>query len=156
MAKTPVSDSTVVVAPKTRKARELTPEGAARLEASRGKDRVPVLEFVNVWCNSATILEVATKLNLSTQAVIARSKTLRKAGTRLPERPLGTVRGAGGRGRVGYSAATIEELNAIIAAANAGTLGLDAEGKLTTQAPAQDVGNDVEAEGSEDESEDIL
>ena len=157
MAKTPVSTTplaslTEADMPKARKARELTPEGAARLEAARGKDRVPVADFVHAWCNKPTIAAIAAELGLTAQAVTARAKTLCKIGTRLPERLSGAVRGggAGGRGRVGYSAHTVEELNAIIAAAEAGTLGLDANGKLSL--------GEVESDGSavEPEADDIL
>jgi len=132
----------------------MTPEGQARLDAARRKERVPVAEFVHAWVNHPSLVEIGAALDISVQAVQARAKTLRKTGVALPERVTGSsgVRG-GTNGRVAYSADTVANLNKLIAEAEAARAG------VTAPAPATEATNESASDVTEpasDDGDDIL
>ena len=87
----------------------------AKLALARAKPRTGVHEFVGAWLDGDSIRGIAQALDVTPASVMSRAKVLRKLSVNLPERPSGaTGRGAGGR-RIGYSAGTVEALNALIA-----------------------------------------
>jgi len=131
-----------------RTARVMSEDTKARLVAARSKPRTPVHEFVQGWMDNATINEIASALDISAASVQSRAKGLRKIGVKLPDRPLGGRGRVGGvAGRAGYSAITIEKLNALIAGAQAGTLGVGDDGHPTINgAPVGDDGSTAPAD----------
>lgn len=155
MAKNKNEVSTPAVTPAVsdgRSRRVMTDETRAKLAASRAKPRTSVHEFVHSWMNGETIVAIAAELDVTPASVQTRAKTLRKLGVKLPERPLGGRGRGGSRGtRAGYSALTVEQLNALIAGAQNGTLAVDSDGLPTVDgARVSDIGSDAPADDGDD------
>lgn len=141
-----------------RTARVMSEDTKARLVEARSKPRTPVHEFVRGWMDNATINEIATALDISAASVQSRAKGLRKIGVKLPERPLGGRGRIGGvAGRAGYSAITVEKLNALIAGAQNGTLGVSSDGHPTINgSPIGDDGSVATSESPSDDMDSLL
>lgn len=154
MARTASTPTPTAPVTSTRKPRELTEAGRAALAAARGKERVPAPEFVHAWMNGDTVLSIAATLELSVASVQARAKTLRKNGVKLPERPSGGPgRGSHNGARAGFSGDRINQLNALIEAAEAGRISMTPDGQVSASEPAP---TEPENEGSEGGDDDIL